>query len=101
MKSSPPRGVDYGSMVVIKTLDKRTAKFRVTDINADGLGGASGFYRYENMASLKVENLQQQQNKKNNATSYILAAVGVAALVFLVANADSVKVCSPSPCPER
>ena len=101
MKSSPPRGVDYGSMVVIKTLDKHTAKFRVTDINADGLGGASGFYRYENMSSLKVENLQQQQNKKNNATSYILAAIGVAALVFLVANADSVKVCSPSPCPER
>lgn len=100
MKSSPPRGVDYGSMVHVKTLDKRSVKYRVTDINADGLGGASGFYRYENMSSLKVENPQHKKNKQNNVTQYILGAIGVAALIFLVASADSVKVCSPSPCPE-
>jgi len=100
MNSSPPRGVDYGSMVVIKTLDKRSAKFRVTVINADGLGGTSGFYRYENMSTLKVENQQEKKNKENNVASYILAAIGVVALVFLVGSADSVRVCSPGPCPE-
>lgn len=95
MKNSPPTGVDYGSLVQVKMLDKSTAKFRVTVINADGLGGNGGFYRYENMASLKVEG---QKNKDGNATAIILAILGTAALVFLVANADSVSVCSPSPC---
>ena len=32
MNYSPPRGIDYGSLVEVKTLDKRTVKFRVTDI---------------------------------------------------------------------
>jgi hypothetical protein len=101
MKNSPPRGVDYGSMVEVKTLDKRSANFRVTDINTEGLGGASGFFRYEDMASLKVENVQQQKNKQSNAGSYILGALGVVALIFLIGNADAVKFCSPSPCPEQ
>ena len=95
MKSSPPAGVDYGSLVQVKMLDKSTAKFRVTVINADGLGGSRNFYRYENMASLKVEG---PDNKTGNATAIILGILGTAALVFLIANADSVAVCSPSPC---
>ena len=95
MKSSPPAGVDYGSLVQVKMLDKSTAKFRVTVINAEGLGGSKKFYRYENMASLKVEG---PNNKSGNATAIILAILGTAALVFLVANADSVRVCSPAPC---
>ncbi len=95
MKSSPPAGVDYGSLVQVKMLDKSTAKFRVTVINAEGLGGSEKFYRYENMASLKVEG---PDNKSGNTTAIILAILGTAALVFLVANADSVRVCSPAPC---
>jgi hypothetical protein len=95
MKSSPPAGVDYGSLVQVKMLDKSTAKFRVTVINEDGLGGSEKFYRYENMASLKVEG---PDNKSGNATAIILGILGAAALVFLVANADSIAVCSPSPC---
>ena len=95
MKSSPPAGVDYGSLVQVKMLDKSTAKFRVTVINPDGLGGSKNFYRYENMASLKVEG---PDNKSGNATAIILGILGTAALVFLIANADSVKVCSPPPC---
>jgi hypothetical protein len=101
MRHSPPRGVDYGSMVEIKTLDKRSAKFRVTDINADGLGGSSGFYRYEDMASLKVENAQYKKDKHGNTAAYILGALGVAALIALIANADSVSVCSQPPCLEQ
>lgn len=94
MKNSPPRGVDYGSLVHVKMLDKSSAKFRVTVINADGIGGNDEFYRYEHMASLKV----QAQNNSSEAGAIILGILGVAALVFLVANADSVAVCSPSPC---
>jgi hypothetical protein len=95
MKNSPPRGVDYGSLVHVKTLDKQSVKFRVTTINADGLGGSKDFYRYEDMASLKVE---LQESKNNETGTIILGILGVAALIFLVANADSVAVCSPSPC---
>lgn len=96
MKNSPPRGVDYGSLVHVNMLDKSSAKFRVTVINADGLGGNGEFFRYEQMAGLKVE---ASNNKSNNDTwGIILGVLGVAALVFLVANADSVSVCSPSPC---
>ena len=95
MKKSPPRGVDYGSLVEIKTLDKQTAKFRVTVINADGLGGNKNFFRYEDMASLKVE-----APRSDNSDIWLIVGgiLGTAALVFLIANADSVSVCSPSPC---
>ena len=95
MKNSPPRGVDYGSLVVVKTLDKQTAKFRVTVINVDGLGGNRKFYRYENMASLKVES---PKNESGDVWMIIGGIHGAAALIFLVANADSVAVCSPAPC---
>lgn len=95
MKRSPPRGVDYGSLVEVKTLDKQTAKFRVTVINADGLGGNQKFFRYEDMASLRVE-----APKSDNSDVWLILGgiLGTAALIFLVANADSVSVCSPSPC---
>ena len=95
MKNSPPRGVDYGSLVHVKTLDKKTAKFRVTVINADGLGGSDEFIRYEDMASLKVE---QEQKGNSEAGMIILGILATAALVFLISSADSVAICSPSPC---
>lgn len=95
MKNSPPRGVDYGSLVHVKTLDRQSAKFRVTVINADGLGGSQKFYRYENMASLKVE---AEGSQSGNAWAIIGGILGAAALIFLVANADSVSVCTPTPC---
>jgi hypothetical protein len=95
MKNSPPGGVDYGSLVHVKTFDKRTAKFRVTVINADGLGGGENFYRYEDMASLKVE---QAKSNDTDFMAVFLGVLGAAALIYLVANADSVTVCSPTPC---
>jgi hypothetical protein len=97
MNYSPPRGVEYGSLVEVKTLDKRTVKFRVTEITDDGLGGSQGFYRFEDMKSLRVEAAGQSES---NAATYILGALGVAALVALLINADSVAICSPSPCPQ-
>ena len=95
MKNSSPRGVDYGSLVQVKTFDKQTAKFRVTVINSDGLGGSKNFYRYEDMASLKVE----APKDNNNDTWMIIGGIlGAAALVFLISSADSVSVCTSTPC---
>ena len=98
MQNTSARGIDYGSLVKVETLDRRTSTFRVTEMSEDGLGGNSGFFRYEEMKSLRVENPAAKSN--DNAWGYILGALGIAALVFLVANADSVSVCSPSPCPQ-
>ena len=88
------RGVTQGDLVEVKTLDQKTDKFRVTRVNDDGLGGSERFYRYENMASLKVE----RPGDSSNAMNILLGVLGVAALVFLISEADTVKVCSPSPC---
>ena len=95
VRGSTPPGVDYGSLVKVRTLAGQTARFRVTAINADGIGGNQGFYRYEDMASLKVEG---PKNEGNTFVTILAGVLGVAALVFLVSNADSVSVCSPAPC---
>jgi hypothetical protein len=97
MNYSPPRGIDYGSLVEVKTLNKRTVKFRVTEITDEGLGGKQGFYRFEDMKSLRVDAPAQGES---NTAAYVLGALGVAALVALVISADSVAICSPSPCPQ-
>jgi len=99
MQSTSPRGIDYGSLVEVKTLDRQSAKFRVVDITEEGLGGSKGFYRYEDMKSLRVEN--KTSNNKDTTLAWILGILGVAALVALVANADSVAVCAPAPCEPR
>jgi hypothetical protein len=100
IRNPPPQGVDYGSLVYVKMLDGSSSNFRVTVMNADGLGGNEEFYRYENMGSLKVQSLER---KDSQAWPIILGILGAAALVYLFANADSVSVCSPAPCqnPQR
>ena len=95
MRYSPPSGIDYGSLVEVKTLDQQSARFRVTEITPEGLGGKVGFYNYEDMLSLRVE---QASNSSSNTVGWIVGAIGIAALVALIANADEVRVCSPSPC---
>lgn len=96
MQYSPPRGIDYGSLVEVKTLDQRTVKFRVTEITDDGLGGKPGFFRYEDMRNLRVDN---PGKSKSNTANYVLSVLGFIALIALIASADSVAVCSPGPCP--
>ena len=97
MQSDKARGVDYGSLVKVKTLDRRTVKFRVTEMTKEGLGGNKGFYRYEDMKSLRVEN---PSSSSDNTLAWVLGVLGVAALIALIANADSVSVCSSPPCPQ-
>ena len=98
MQSTKVRGIDYGSLVEVKTLDRKTIKFRVTEITKEGLGGNKGFYRYEDMKSLRVEN--PNSNKNDSALAWVLGVLGAAALIALIANADSVSVCSSPPCPQ-
>lgn len=97
IQTSYARGVDYGSLVHVKTVDKRSAKFRVTDITEEGLGGNDGFYRFDEMESLKVD----VPGSNDTVLQVVLGIVAVAALAALIANSDSVKICSPSPCPEE
>ncbi len=102
MNQTRPSGVDFGSLVKVTPLEGRTVSFRVTELTPEGLGGGGGFYRYEDMKTLKVE---APGSNDGQALGVVLGIIGVAALVALIANADSVRVCSPSPCetnpPER
>lgn len=97
MRYPPPPGIRQGSLVEVRTLDGQTARFRVTDVQADGLGGKPGFFRFEDMLSLKVKNSSPDTS---SGLGIVLGVLGVAALVWLVANADSVSVCSTPPCPQ-
>lgn len=96
MRHPPPPEIRVGSLVRVKTLDGRTARFRVTEVGTEGLGGKPGFFRYEDMHSLRAEDLSADPSR---GLGVILGVLGVAALVWLVANADSVSVCSSPPCP--
>jgi hypothetical protein len=99
MQNATARGVEYGSLVHVETLDHQKVKFRVTEMTNEGLGGNRGFYRFEDMLSLKVE--KTEADSSDNALAWVLGALAVGALVFLVANADSVSVCSGQPCPRQ
>ncbi|HKX54545.1 MAG TPA: hypothetical protein VJN01_00480 [Xanthomonadales bacterium] len=99
MQQPQPTGVDYGSLVEVKTLDRKTARFRVTEMTPDGLGGSPGFYRYQEMQSLKVENTSRHNRDSDETWAYVLGILGVIGLIVLAANSDSARICSPSPCP--
>jgi len=95
MRYPPPQSIDIGSLVEIRTLDKRTLKFRVTDMTNLGLDGKYGFVAYEDMAQLKVD---VSGRNEGNTASYILGVLGIAALIAVINSADSVHVCSNTPC---
>jgi hypothetical protein len=99
VQTSNARGVEYGRMVEVKPIDGRKVKFRVTEITDEGIGNGDGFYRYSDMESLKVEN--PDSNATEDTLTWVLGAIGIAALIALAVNSDSVSVCSPSPCPEN
>ena len=98
VQTSNARGVEYGLLVEVRTLDGQRVKFRVTEMTDEGIGNGDGFYRYADMESLKVEN--PRANPGEDTLTWVLGIVGIAVLIALIANSDSVKVCSPGPCPE-
>lgn len=98
VQTSNARGVEYGRLVEVKTLDKRTVKFRVTEIGQTGIGSEDEFFRFVDMKSLKVDNPNSTSSEET--WTYVLGVIGAVALIALAISSDSVRVCSPSPCPE-
>lgn len=98
VQTSNARGVEYGRLVQVKTLDKRTVKFRVMEITESGIGSEDEFFRFVDMKSLKVDNPNSTGSEET--WTYVLGVIGAVALIALAINSDSVSVCSPSPCPE-
>ena len=98
VQTSNARGVEYGRLVEVRMLDGERARFRVTEMNEQGIGHDDAFYRYVEMESLKVDN--PNSNASEETWTWILGVIGFAALIALAVNSDSVSVCSPGPCPE-
>lgn len=92
----PPENVFVGSRVEVVTRDREKLEFTVARISAEGLYSQSAFIPYSSMASLRV----RTPGSNEQTWSYVLGALGIIALIALIGSADSVKVCSPSPCPE-
>ena len=90
-----PPGVQRGDRVEVVTRDKEKFEFTVEQINAAGLGGKFGFIPYEKMRSLKVH----RPGTGEPDLTWLWAILGLAAVIALIASADSVSVCSPGPCP--
>lgn len=84
-----------GDRVEVITRDSEKMEFAVTEINGLGLGGKFGFIPYQNMRRLSV----QKPGSSGEGPDWVWVALGIAALVALIAAADSVTVCSGTPCP--
>ena len=97
LKGNPaPAEVREGDRVEVTTRDGESFGFNVTELSEIGLGGKFGFIPYENMRSLSV----RQPGADLGDTGYWIGILlGAALFVAILANADSVSVCSPGPCP--
>ena len=92
-----PAEVREGDRVEVVTRDGEKFEFSVSELNEFGLGGQFGFIPYERMRSLSV---RRPGSEFGDSGYWIGAVLGVALFIALIANADSVSVCSPGPCPE-
>jgi hypothetical protein len=95
LQQSQSQEVQIGDRVQVVTRDNAKIEFVVTDMDELGLGGEFGFVPYANMSRLRV-----YRPGGDEATQWLWVALGVAAAVALISAADSVKVCSPGPCPD-
>ncbi|KAA9130168.1 hypothetical protein F3N42_13435 [Marinihelvus fidelis] len=95
MLYAPPPGIHAGTLVEVKTIGGETLDFRVTEVTEEGLHGEPGFIRYADMRSLKAE---KPPESKTEFWPIVLGILGIVAVVALVSNADSVRVCSGTPC---
>lgn len=92
-----PAEVREGDRVEVVTVDREKFEFAVTEINAFGLGGRFGFIPYQRMRLLSV----RRPGTDPADLQWLWALLGAAVVVVVIANADSVSVCSPGPCPAR
>lgn len=88
--------VQVGDRVEVETRENEKLDFVVTDITDDGLAGQFGFVRFDDIRRLSVH---RPGEADDDTITWILGAVGVAALIALVVSADSVTACSGTPCP--
>ena len=91
-----PSEIQHGDRVEVVTRDNEKMEFAVTNINTEGIGGKFGFIPFENIRRLSV---QRPGSGSGNSANWIWGIIGAAALVALIASADSVSVCSGTPCP--
>ncbi len=91
-----PGEIQHGDRVEVVTRDSEKMEFAVTDINTEGIGGKFGFIPFENIRRLRV---QRPGSGSGNSANWIWGIIGAAALVALIASADSVSICSGTPCP--
>jgi len=91
-----PAEVREGDRVEVTTRDSEKFEFTVTEISEFGLGGNFGFIPYERMRALSV---RKPGGDYGDSAYWLGILLGTALFVALIANADSVSVCSPGPCP--
>jgi len=97
LKGNPaPAEVREGDRVEVITRDGEKFEFSVTELNESGLGGQFGFVPYQQMRSLSV---RRPGSDFGDSSYWIGILLGAALFVAIIANADSVSVCSPGPCP--
>jgi len=98
VKGNPaPAELREGDRVEVVTRDSEKFEFSITELNEFGLGGKFGFIPYERMRSLSV---RRPGSDLGDSGYWIGAVLGAALFVAIIANADSVSVCSPGPCTE-
>jgi hypothetical protein len=91
-----PSDIQHGDRVEVITHDSEKMEFAVTDITTVGIGGKFGFIPYDNIRRLRV---QRPGSTGGQSTTWLWGVLTAAVLVALVASADSVSVCSGTPCP--
>jgi hypothetical protein len=91
-----PAEVREGDRVEVVTVDREKFEFTVSEVSGLGLGGKFGFIPYERMRSLSV----RQPGADAGDLTWLWAVLGAAIVIAVFANADSVSVCSPGPCPQ-
>ncbi len=90
-----PADIGPGDRVEVTTRDDEKFEFTVSEINALGLGGTFGFIPYERIRLVRV----RRPGNPGEDLEWLWVVLGAAAFVAIIANADSVSVCSPGPCP--
>ena len=85
-----------GDRVEVVTTHNEKLDFAVTDISGEGLAGKFGFIPYHDIRRLRV---RRPGTGDGEASGWLWGVLGIAALVALVVSADSVTICSGTPCP--